>query len=193
MIDWPAHIKPHRMSWGRRFNTRAFTSPLSQSQQITGAPGAYWQCSLEFPSLNREKERALTTFIGRLQGMAGTFRLRPWTRPPGPFAGNAVVDGANQRGAQIATRNWQASKVVLRAGDYITVNNQLLEVLDDVSSNAQGRAVIPVAPWLRVSPTNGEAVNYQQPYAVMRLSEDEQMFDVQALIASGTITAREAF
>ncbi len=193
MIDWPAHIKPRRMSWGRRFNTRAFTSPLSQSQQIAANPGAYWQCSLSFPSLTRDKERTLSTFIGSLQGMAGTFRLRPWTRPPGPFAGNAVVDGANQAGAQLVTRNWMPSRVVLRAGAYITVNDQLLEVLTDVSSNAQGRAVIPVSPWLRQPPANGATVNDQDPYAIMRLTQDEQMLDVTYIIASGTLDCREAF
>lgn len=193
MIDWPAHIKPRRMSWGRRFNNRALTSPLSQSQQIAGAPGSYWQCSLSFPSLSREQERVLSTFIGSLQGMAGTFRLRPWTRPPGPSVGNAVVDGAGQRGAQITSRGWNASRVVLRQGDYITVNDQLLEVLTDVSSNAQGRAIIPVSPWLRSSPASGSEINYQAPYAVMRLTQDEQMLDVTYLIASGTLDCREAF
>lgn len=181
------------MDWGRRFNSRAFTSPFSQSQQISSAPGAYWQCSLSFPTLNREKERVFSTFIGSLQGMAGTFRLRPWTRPPGPFAGNAVVDGAGQAGAQLATRNWQPSRTVLRMGDYITVSDQLLEVLTDVTSNAQGHAVIPVSPWLRQPPANGAQVNYQQPYAIMRLTQDEHMLDVQAVIARGNLECREAF
>lgn len=193
MIDWPAQIKPRRMNWGRVFNNRAFTSPFSQSQQVVGAPGAYWKCTLQFPTLNRDKERVLSTFIGKLQGMAGTFRLRPWTRPPGPFVGNAVVDGAGQAGAQLVTRNWQASKVVLRMGDYITVNDQLLEVLEDVTSNTQGRAVLLVSPWLRMPPANGAAVNYQTPYAIMRLVQDEQMLDVQAIIASGSLECRETF
>lgn len=181
------------MTWGRVFNNRAFTSPFSQSQQIKGAPGAYWKCTLNFPSLSREQERVLSTFVGKLQGMAGTFRLRPWTRPPGPFVGNAVVDGGGQAGAQIVTRNWNVSTTVLRMGDYITVNEQLLEVLDDVNSNAQGVAVIAVSPWLRMPPANGSTINYREPYAVMRLMQDEQMLDVQALIASGKLECREAF
>lgn len=193
MINWPAEIKPRRMTWGRVFNNRAFTSPFSQSQQITGAPGAYWKCTLNFPTLNREKERVFSTFIGKLQGRAGTFRLRPWTRPPGPFVGDAVVDGGGQAGAQLVTRNWNPEVTVLRMGDYITVNDQLLEVLEDVTSNAQGVAVVAVSPWLRTPPANGADVNYQQPYAVMRLMQDEQMIDVQALFASGSLECREAF
>lgn len=193
MINWPAEIKPRSMSWGRVYNTRAFTSPFSQSQQIVGAPGAYWKCTLNFPTLNREKERRLSTFIGSLQGMAGTFKLRPWTRPPGPAVGAAVVDGGGQAGGQLVTRNWTPSTIVLRMGDYATVNNQLLEVLQDVTSNAQGIAVVPISPWLRSPPANGATVNYQQPYALMRLMQDEQMLDVQAVIASGTLECREAF
>ncbi|MBS3670204.1 hypothetical protein [Vreelandella boliviensis] len=193
MINWPAEIKPRRMSWGRVYNTRAFTSPFSQSQQIVGAPGAYWKCTLNFPTLNRHKERVLSTFIGSLQGMAGTFQLRPWTRPPGPAVGSAVVDGGGQAGGQLVTRNWTPNTAVLRMGDYATVNDQLLEVLEDVTSNAQGIAILPISPWLRSPPANGATVNYQQPYAVMRLMQDEQMLDVQAVIASGTLECREAF
>ncbi|WP_438455431.1 hypothetical protein [Vreelandella venusta] len=193
MINWPAEIKPRSMSWGRVYNTRAFTSPFSQSQQIVGAPGAYWKCTLNFPTLNRKKERRLSTFIGSLQGMAGTFELRPWTRPPGPAVGAAVVNGNGQAGAQLVTRNWAPNTTVLRMGDYVTVNDQLLEVLDDVTSSAQGIAILPISPWLRSPPADGSTVHYQQPYAIMRLMQDEQMLDVKALIASGTLECREAF
>ncbi|MGY4876513.1 hypothetical protein ACLUEY_01350 [Vreelandella aquamarina] len=193
MINWPAEIKPRSMAWGRVFNSRAFTSPFSKSQQIVSAPGAYWKCTLQFPTLTREKERRLSTFIGSLQGMAGTFELRPWTRPPGPYAGNAVVNGSSQAGAQLVTRNWYVNTTVLRMGDYITVNDQLLEVLTDVTSNGSGVAIIPVSPWLRSPPADGATVHYRQPYAIMRLMQDEQMLDVKALIASGTLECREAF
>ena len=83
--------------------------------------------------------------------------------------------------------------LVLRRGDYITINDQLLEVLADVSSNAQGIAVLPVSPWLRMPPANGAAVNYQQPYAIMRLARDDVSLSVQAVIAGGTLECREAF
>lgn len=193
MIEWPSELQPATMDWGRSFNSFAFTSPFSQSQQIVSKPGAFWLCSMTFRNLKRDKERVLSTFLGSLHGMAGTFRLRPWTRPPGPFVGNAVVDGGGQAGAQLITRNWSPSIIVLRMGDYITVNDQLLEVLKDVTSNAQGIAVLPVSPWLRMPPANGATVNYQQPYAVMRLTRDDTRLTVQALIAGGTLECREAF
>ena len=98
-----------------------------------------------------------------------------------------------QAGAQLVTRNWNANTLVLRRGDYITVNDQLLEVLEDVTSNAHGVAVVAVSPWLRMPPANGATIHYQQPYAVMRLMQDEHMLDVRALFASGSLECREAF
>lgn len=193
MIEWPAELIPTTMDWGRVFNSRAFTSPFSQSQQIVMYPGAYWQCSLTFRNLSRERERVLSTFIGSLSGMAGAFRLRPWTRPPGPARGEAVVDGSGNNAGTIASRNWTPNSVVLRLGDYVTVNDQLLEVLGDVQSNSSGNAVIPISPWLRASPANGAPINYREPYAVMRLSSDEFSMSVQAIVAGATIQCREAF
>ncbi|GED46451.1 hypothetical protein HME01_23030 [Vreelandella aquamarina] len=192
-VDWPTELQPATMEWGRVFNSYAFTSPFTQSQQIRTHPGAYWKCSLTFRNLKRPKERVLSTFIGSLHGMAGTFKLKPWTRPPGPFVGNAVVDGGGQAGAQVVTRNWNANTLVLRRGDYITITDQLLEVLADVTSNAQGIAVVPVSPWLRVPPANGATVNYRAPYAIMRLARDDVSLSIQALIAGGTLECREAF
>ncbi|MNN79920.1 hypothetical protein D3C81_1966050 [compost metagenome] len=38
-IDWPAALWPSQMTWGMVYNNRAFTSTLSNAQQILGYPG----------------------------------------------------------------------------------------------------------------------------------------------------------
>ncbi|RUR38565.1 hypothetical protein [Vreelandella populi] len=193
MSEWPNEVIPNSMSWNIVSNNFAFTSPFNNSQQVVGHPGGYWECSIDLPLLDQQQARLMSSFIHSLHGMMGTFRLYPWNRRPGPAAGNGVVDLGGQAGGQLVTRGWNAGTTVLRRGDYITVSDQLLEVLQDVVSNDQGRATILVAPWLRVPPANGAAVNYRNPYAVMRLTEDGANTDYQGIIASASLSCREAF
>jgi len=35
-IQWPASIRPSEMNWGIVYNNRAFTSTLSNAQQVVG-------------------------------------------------------------------------------------------------------------------------------------------------------------
>ncbi|WP_110685069.1 hypothetical protein [Salinicola aestuarinus] len=193
MIEWPEGLEPYRMDWGRVFNNRAFTSPFNNSQQIRTYPGAYWRCSLQFRNLFEDEERRLTSFVGQLQGMAGTFKLYPWRRARATAAGTARVNGNGNAAGTVPSRGWRASTTVLHAGDYITINDQLLEVVADVKSNTQGNATIQVAPWLRTPPADGAEINYTRPYAVMRLTSDEHDMSVESLIAGGSIDCREAF
>lgn len=193
MQEWPGEIIPSSMSWNIVSNNFAFTSPFTNSQQIAGHPGGYWECSIDLPLLDQQQARLMSSFIHSLHGMMGTFRLYPWNRRPAPAAGIGVVDGGGQAGGQLVTRDWTPSKTVLRRGDYITVSGQLLEVLEDVTSNAEGQAVITIAPWLRVPPANGTAINYQAPYAVMRLTEEGAESSYQGIIGSASLSCREAF
>ncbi|WFF40390.1 hypothetical protein EVC62_02120 [Salinicola endophyticus] len=193
MIEWPQGLTPYRMDWGRVYNNRAFTSPFSNAQQIRTYPGAYWQCSLQFRNLFESDERRLTSFIGRLQGMAGTFKLYPWRRSRAGAAGTARVNGSGNASGTVPSRGWTPSVQVLAAGDYITINDQLLEVVEDVISTSQGNATIQVSPWLRSPPADGALIEYRNPYAVMRLASDEQVMSVETLVAGGTLDCREAF
>lgn len=193
MSEWPSEIIPASMSWNIVANNFAFTSPFTNSQQIAGHPGGYWECSIDLPLLDQQQARLMSSFIHSLHGMMGTFRLYPWNRRPAPAAGNGVVDLGGQSGGQLVSRGWSANATVLRRGDYITVSDQLLEVLQDVASNDLGQAIIPVAPWLRVPPANGAAINYRSPYAVMRLTEDGAESSYQGIIGSASLSCREAF
>lgn len=66
-LAWPASLPVSEMTWGIVNNSRAFTSTLSNAQQIVGQPGAYWQCTLTFGLLTRTQERQLSAFLGELE------------------------------------------------------------------------------------------------------------------------------
>ncbi|OHV12114.1 hypothetical protein [Kushneria phosphatilytica] len=167
--DWPRELCPQAMDWGVQYNTRVFTSTLTNHQQIATYPGDYWDCTLTFRGLKPFQERILSSFLGRLNGPAGLFRLRDWLRTPPSGLGTVTVDGGGQNSRSLATRGWQANTQVLSRGDYVTVNDQLFEITNDVESDADGLATLPLNIWIRQAPASGDAVNYSDPYAVMRL------------------------
>jgi hypothetical protein len=55
-----------------------------------------------------------------------------------------VVSDANQTGTLLGSKGWTPGVLVLRTGDYITVNDELKMVTADVTSTAAGTAVIPL-------------------------------------------------
>ncbi|MNQ81422.1 hypothetical protein D3C85_964440 [compost metagenome] len=99
-IDWPAALWPSQMTWGMVYNNRAFTSTLSNAQQILGYPGGYWLCALSFEGLYDEDERVVTALLGRLQGMYGTVNIPAFTRRRADDIGSQVVVTANAQATE---------------------------------------------------------------------------------------------
>ncbi|MBF8706128.1 hypothetical protein IR016_04910 [Pseudomonas putida] len=192
-IAWPEGLCPSEMTWGVVYNNRAFTSTLSNAQQIVGYPGAYWQCQLTFSALTREEERILTAFIGRLQGMFNTFNLPAFTRKRTDSIGAPVVVTAVAQASSMRLGGVTPSKKVFLMGDYITIGGVMFEVVDDATSNAAGEVVVNVNKPIRKNIAVGAVVEYKAPYAEMRRTSDTHALTVRPLVANGALEFREAF
>lgn len=192
-IAWPAGLCPNEMTWGVVYNNRAFTSTLSNAQQIVGYPGAYWQCQLTFSALTRDQERVLTAFIGRLQGMFNTFNLPAFTRTRKDNIGSPVVVTATAQAVSMRLGGMSASKKVFSMGDYITVGGVLFEITDDATSDANGQVVVAVNKPIRKTFTPGTAVEYKAPYAEMRRTSDSHALSMKPLTSNVSLEFREAF
>ncbi|QEU28922.1 hypothetical protein [Pseudomonas luteola] len=192
-IQWPVSIRPTEMNWGIVYNNRAFTSTLSNAQQVVGYPGAYWQCTLTFGVMTRQMERELTAFLGRLQGMYGTVYLPAFTRRRGDNIGAPVVVTANAQATTILLQGVTASRKVFSMGDYITINGEMFEVVDDAVSTSGGRVQLNLNKRIRKAIPAGTAVEYQNPYSEMRRIDDTNQLNIQRVISSGIFQFREAF
>ncbi|HDS0930174.1 TPA: hypothetical protein QDZ23_004904 [Pseudomonas putida] len=192
-IQWPASLRPSEMTWGLVNNSRAFTSTLSNAQQIVGQPGAYWQCTLTFGLLTREQERQLSAFLGELDGMFGTFNMPALTRRRTNSVGSlSVVTGtAQSRSMQVAGAAPGAQ--VFAPGDYLTVAGEMFEVVRPVTANAQGQAVAPLNKRIRRTLAPGAAIEYLNPYSEMRMTQDTWAMNVRQVVSSGSYQFREAF
>jgi len=192
-IDWPASLCPSEMTWGMVYNNRAFTSTLSNAQQIVGYPGAYWQCTVSFNGLDRETERQVTALLGRLQGMYGTVNLPAFTRRRRDNIGSPVVVTGNAQATNMTLTGVTPNAKVFSVGDYITIAGEMFEVVEDASSNPQGQVQVFLNKRIRKALIAGSAVEYRNPYAEVRRTDDTHELSVKPVTASGSFKFREAF
>ncbi|AZF88923.1 hypothetical protein BRET_17 [Escherichia phage BRET] len=173
ILTWPEALRPSNMEWKLTSNSKEFTSPFTGASQVVSWPGSRWSMSLKFENLDDWESRKLEVLIAKLDGMAGMIKVGDfgrWGRPP---FGRPVVKGSNNTGTELPTRGWDASRLVLKEGDYITVNDELKLVTEDVWSDAQGLATIKISPLLREMPPDGATIETQNPYGIFRLSSNE--------------------
>lgn len=171
-LDWPAGLVPSKATWRLQSNTESFSSPLNRSTQTVERPGARWNVSLEFPPLKDPELGRLEAFLASLSGMAGRFTIWPHGRP-GNSAFSPLVNGTVTDFKALPTKSWPVSTLVLRAGDYLSVNGELKMVTSDVTSDAGGLATVPVAPPFRRAPAANSAITLNKPRATMMLAADE--------------------
>lgn len=106
-----------------------------------------------------------------------------------------MVSDANQTGTQLGSKGWTPGILVLRTGDYFTVNDELKMVTADVTSTAAGTAVIPFAPMLRASPPANGKIEVAKPYGIFKLKDNQQGAGnrVPGVFTSYTLEFEEAF
>ncbi|OLS61503.1 hypothetical protein [Pseudomonas putida] len=192
-IQWPASLRPSEMTWGLVNNSRAFTSTLSNAQQIVGQPGAYWQCTIIFGLLTRRQERELSAFLGRLDGMFGTVNLPAFTRRRANNVGALKVVSGPAQARAIQINGATANAQVFSMGDYLTIAGEMFEVVQPATANAQGVAVVQINKRIRRSITAGTAIEYLNPYSEMRMTQDTWSMTVRQAVSNGSYQFREAF
>lgn len=192
-IEWPESIRPSRQSFGVNFNNFVQTSVLSNAQAVYGHPGAFWTCSMTFNILSAQQERVLTSFLGQLQGMVGTFKLPAWTRQRDDDIGSPRVGTANAQASTMTVSGLKANVQAFSVGDYITVQDEMYEIVADVKATASGTATLRLNKRLRGAITTATTIEYRRPYSVMRLTTPDYQVARQQITASGSFECREAF
>jgi hypothetical protein len=189
------NITPTRQSFELVTNTKKFQSPLSKAVQTVSRKGSYWKTTMTFSNLTGAQRSELQAFISKLDGQTHRMRIRDYGAVR---YGTAIspqtprVVGASQTGSTLvadgATPN-QSS--YFSAGDYISFNNELHMVTDDVDSDASGGLSIPIAPPIRKSPDNDEAIEYAAPYGVFMMTNNPGWSTQSLYVSNITIEAIE--
>ncbi|WP_412497294.1 hypothetical protein [Vibrio fluvialis] len=194
MDRWPEHLMPSTMEWHLKPNTQTFTSKFNQSTRTANFPGAHWIGVMTFKNLTRDEARQLEVFIRSLGGANGRFLLRDLKTPGRPAKGSPVVSIAGQTGGVIMTSDWLPNQLIMQAGDYFSVGQELKQSKVDVIANSAGSATLEFYPWLRHSPAVGEPIITDHPVGVFRLKDDDQgRMASRAMFSDVSVEVVEAF
>lgn len=184
-LPYPSSKKPAKLTL-HQVNQTAFTaSPFSGVQNLYKHQAEYWRGELQMPTMDRVQGSIWVAALARLRGRYGTFYLPVFGHETarGNPSGSPEAAGAINNGWTLQTQNWPAStNDVLKAGDYITINNQLLMNLEPVDSDASGDADIEIWPRYRGSIGTPLAITYSDPYGVFRLKEDMSFYEIDRAI-----------
>ncbi len=154
----------------------------------------WWECSLTLPPIVGETAvNSWRAFMASARGAANDFRIPVNEIAQSSSTATPLVNGSGQVGRSLNTDGWPISTTVLKAGQFLTINNQLLQLTADVVSNGTGQAVISFEPSIRTSPSDNTAIEYKNPYALMYFVEDPGYSVEPGLVYSMSFSLRESF
>lgn len=193
-ITFPSTPAPSGMTWRLIQPAQNNISGWTGARQVLASGRGWWECSVSLPPMVGEASVApWRAFFAALQGSAKDFQLPVNELAQSSSSATPQVNGASQTGRSIVTDGWPVSSTVLPAGMYVTINNQLLQLTANITSNSSGQATISVAPAVRVSPADNAAIEFKNPYALMYMIEEPTVSVEPGLVYSTSFSARESF
>lgn len=171
----PTGIRIQTSSFGLRFNSQLFESPLNGFVQRVSLPGAKWFATYNLTPHTRAEAAVIRSFLAQLRGRANTFYgYDPDAVLSGMGGGAPQVNGGGQSGNSLVMDGAPTSITGwLKAGDYFEVNGEYKLVTADVNTNGSGQATISFEPSLRYSPADNASINITTPRCKMILTDDD--------------------
>lgn len=189
------NITPTTQTFELVTNTKTFQSPLSNAIQTVSRQGSYWKTSMVFNNLSGSDRAELQAFIAKLDGKTHRMSIRDYgavKRGASTAGDTLLVRGAGQSGSSIDLDG--AAFLVtgyLKAGDYISFNDELHMVTADADSDAGGELTVSIAPPIRKVPADNAAVTYIGATGVFMMVNDPRWSTKAPYFSSITIEAIE--
>ena len=177
----PTTVGFSSVEFGLENNNQVFISPLSNSIQVSELTGARWYATFNLPPMKKENALEYIGFLQRLQGRVHSFSgYDPNHRSPSGTYGSStlLVNGASQTGTSLITDGAQASTLVLKAGDFFSVNSELKMVTENATSDGSGNLTINFVPSLRSSPSDNASLTLVNPVCTMKLTGDSTSYNI---------------
>lgn len=183
-------------------NTKTFTSPITGAVQTTVRKGSRWKTTMTFNNLSSLARAELQGFITRLNGQEHRFYARdfgalrlgsaPGTDSPTIFDMRTLgFPDIAQQDRVVLTNVTGGVSNYLRAGDYISFNNELHMITRSMASIAEGRVSAYISPNLRTMPAVGDAVDITEATSVFMMTNTPKWTTVAPNFSSITIEAIE--
>ena len=177
----PTTVGFSSVEFGLQNNNQVFTSPLSNSIQVSELTGARWYATFNLPPMKKDNALEYIGFLQRLQGRVHSFFGYDANHrsPSGTIAGSTLlVNGANQTGTSLVLDGGANSTLVLKAGDFFSVNNELKMVTANATTDGSGDVTVNFVPSLRSSPSDDASITTTNPVCTMKLTGDSTTYSI---------------
>lgn len=174
LITMPSTPFAQSMDWRFIRPVQVNVSEWTGSRQALDSGRGWWECNYALPPIVGDTNaRPWRSFVALALGGVNTFQVPVTkTNQTTQTSGTPRVNGANQTGRSLITDGWPNSVTALRAGQYVTVGDQLLQLTANVTSNGSGQATLTFEPPLRSSPADNALITYILPYCLMYMAEE---------------------
>ena len=158
-------ITPTSSSFELVTNTKTFRSPITNSVQTSGRQGSLWKVGMSFNNLSGDDRSEMQAFLAKLNGQEHRFTLHDhsYTRR-GVGTGTLTINGSGQSSANLVCSTTGTLIIgYVKAGDYVSFNNELHMVTADANSDVSGNITIKIAPPIRKPTINNDNIDYTSP------------------------------
>ena len=174
----------------------ASVSPWTFATQVTHT-ATQWSLQWTWPPVTFERAETIAGWLLSLKGQVGTFRYAPRQHHAFTMSGTTLARPGYSYSDMISAKGWAANTATgLRVGQYFSIGNQLLRIIEaGAFADANGAVTISFAPELRATFSAGAPVNFTSPSGVFRLASSETpgyTLTPDRLPEFGTIQASEA-
>lgn len=193
-ITFPASPRPRTVSWRLVQPSQVNVSSWTGKRQVLPSGRGWWECEMTLPPIvGNTAYNPWRAFMAAARGSANDFEVTVDVADQSPLPNTVLTNGVNQTGRTIETDGWPASATVLRAGQFVTIDDQLLQLTANVTSNGSGQAQLAFEPAVRAPVADNTAVEYKRPYALMYLTETPGHSVEPGYVYSLSLSMRESF
>lgn len=191
-ISYPISIPTNKKVGPVTFRPRSIVG--NSPSQFTGASqsqkhqGQWWEFDASLPPMLRADAEEWISFFLSLNGSYGRFLFGDPTGETarGIATGTPLVDGSSQTGDQLNIKGFTPNVTgILKKGDYFSIgsglNTRLHKIIEnDLNSDSNGDVTARIWPDIRISPTDGDALDFTAPKGVFKLASNEMPFNLKA-------------
>jgi hypothetical protein len=193
-ISYPTTPKPNGMTWRLIMPSQTNVSEWTGRRQTVSSGRGWWECQISLPPIvGSTRVNTWRAFIAKARGRANDFQIPADPTAQSASASTPLVAGAGQTGRTLATDGWPISSTTLVAGQFVTINNQLLQLTENVTANGSGVATLTFEPPIRISPADNAVIEYKNPYALMYFVEEPTLSVENGYVYSLSLNLRESY
>ena len=192
-ITYPSTPRPQGMAWRLVMPAQTNVSDWTGRRQTIASGRGWWECQITFPPIvGTDNINAWRSFIAKSRGAANDFQVPVDPTEQSVSRGTVRVRGANQTGRTLSTDGWTGTTIALQAGQYVTVNNQLLQLTENVTPSG-GIATLTFEPPLRSAPADNLTIEYRNPFCLMYMVGEPTLSVETGYVYSLSLNLRESF